>query len=204
MSFTIIVIALTVLVSLAAFNDHNLSNKLVFYPYGMNQPSEYYRIITSGFIHADLPHLAFNMISLYCFGEITESIFSQISFSWIFLVLYLTGIVAASLPGYFKHRHHSHYMALGASGGVSAVIFAAIYYLPWSKISFIGLGTLGIPAVLFGILYLVYCAYMSRKGNDNIGHDAHFWGSVYGFVFAFFSDPTHGMSFIQQITHPQF
>lgn len=199
-SYTIIIVVITVLVSLAAFSNNELKNKLINYPFGMDRTSEYYRLLTSGFIHGDIPHLAFNMYALYMFGEYMEVQFAYLSYSWVFLVLYLTGIVIASLPSFFKHRLHSYYSELGASGGVSAIIFAFIYYHPWAKIGFFFI-PVGIPAILFAVLYLLYSAYSSRKGGTNVGHDAHFWGGVYGFIFAFFSDPTHGRIFIEQLQH---
>ena len=200
MSYTIILVAVTSLISLAAFSNSELKNKLILYPFGMDNPTEYYRLLTSGFIHADLPHLFFNMYALYLFGTYMERDFSELSFSWMLPVLYLTGIVIASLPALFKHRLHSYYLALGASGGVSAVIFAFIYFHPWAKIGIIFLP--GLPAILFAALYLIYSAWSSRNSRDNVGHDAHFWGGVYGFVFAFFSDPTHGRLFLDAIMHP--
>ncbi len=205
MSFTIIIIAITCLVSFSAFNNRDVYNKLILYPYGMSSsPAEYYRLITSGFLHADVQHLLFNMFTLYFFGKNIEFVFQQISFSGLFLILYLTGIVVASAPAMFKHRNHSYYMALGASGGVSSILFASVYYFPWARISFFGIDALAIPGIIFGVLYLAYSAYMDKKGNDNIGHDAHFWGAVYGFVFAFLVDPSHGRSFIDQLLHPSF
>jgi membrane associated rhomboid family serine protease len=144
------------------------------------------------------------MFTLYFFGKNIEYVFQQISFTGLFLVLYLTGIVVASIPAMVKHRNHSYYMALGASGGVSAILFASVYYFPWARISFFGIEALGIPGIIFGVLYLAYSAYMDKKGNDNIGHDAHFWGAVYGFVFALLADPSHGRSFLNQIMHPSF
>ncbi len=199
MSYTIIIIAITVLVSLGAFNSIELKHKLILYPFGMNRPSEYYRLLSSGFIHEDIPHLAFNMYALYIFGQNMEIQFAMLSFSWVFVILYITGIIVASLPAMFKHRLHSYYSALGASGGVSAIIFAFIYYHPWSRIGMVLIPGIGIPAIVFAVLYLIYSAYSARKGSGNIGHDAHFWGGVYGFVFAFFSDPTHGRLFIEQL-----
>ncbi len=198
MTYTNIIIAVTVLISLGAFSNRDINNKLILFPFGMDNPSEYYRLLSSGFIHGDYGHLFFNMYALYAFGNYMESIFSELTFQWVYVLLYLTAIIVASLPAFFKHRLHSYYSALGASGGVSAIIFAFIYFHPWSKIGFIFI-PVGIPAVLFGVLYLIYSAYSARKGNDNIGHDAHFWGAVYGFVFAFFNDPTHGRLFLDEL-----
>ncbi len=203
MNYTYIIIAITAIVSIIAFNDRNTYNKLILYPYAMNTPSEYYRLLSSGFIHADWGHLIFNMVTFYSFGSNMELICNEISNKYMYIILYLSGIVVASLPAFFKHRNHS----LGASGGVSAVLFATIYFFPWAEIGLFIIPK-GIPGILYGVLFLAFSAYMSRKGSDNIAHDAHFWGSVYGFVFAFVLDLnspyTHGFRFINQIMHPQF
>lgn len=204
-SITLVIIVITVLVSLKGFNDRSFTNKLIFYPYGMDRPSELYRFLTSGFIHGDIPHLAFNMFALYGFGQTVEAILGMAGYRWAFIVLYLTGLIVSSVPAYIKHRNHSHYSALGASGAVSAVLFACIYYMPWTGISFLGLEQIiSIPGFVFAIAYLAYSSYMDKKGSDNIGHNQHLWGAVYGFIYAFCVDPTHGRAFIYQITHPVF
>lgn len=202
MSYSIILVIVTVLVSLAAFNNDQLRGKLVFWPWRMNDsPSEYYRFITSGFIHADYIHLIFNMLALFSFGQTVESYFEYIGKPYLFPVMYLTGIVASSLPSYAKHKNHSHYSALGASGGVSAVMFAYVYFAPWQIIR---VWFIPIPGIVGAIAYLAYSAYMGKKGNDNIGHDAHFYGAVYGFLFTLLFDPTHGRIFFEQLMHPSF
>ena len=204
MSFTIVIIIITALVSFGAFNNHELYNKLIFYPFGMaDRSNEYYRFVTSGFIHADWNHLLFNMITLYYFGMNVESICRQIGMPEMYLVMYVSAIALASVPAFVKHRNHSYYKALGASGGVAAVLFATVYFEPWNKI-FIIFIHIGIPSIIFAVLYLVYSAYMSKRGNDNIGHDAHLWGSIYGFVFAFLLDLkySHGQTFIYELMHP--
>jgi len=119
-----------------------------------------------------------------------------------FVILYLTGIIIASLPTFLKNRHNSYYRSLGASGGVASLIFFVIYYYPWSRIGIIFI-PVGIPSILFGGLYLAYEAYMSRRGAGNVNHNAHFWGSIYGLFFAFIIDPSHGLSFMDAIMHPQ-
>jgi len=202
MSYSIIFVIVTVLVSLAAFNNDQLRGKLIFWPWRMNDnPGEYYRFITSGFIHADYIHLFFNMFALFGFGQAVEMYFEYIGKPYIFPVMYLTGIIASSLPAYAKHKNHSYYSALGASGGVSAVMFAYVYFAPWQiiKVWFIP-----IPGIVGAIAYLAYSAYMGKKGNDNIGHDAHFYGAVYGFLFTLLFDPTHGRIFFEQLMHPSF
>lgn len=207
MIFTIVFIAITALVSITAFNNSELLNKLILYPRIMTKPAEYYRLLTSGFIHADWNHLIFNMLTLYFFGQVAEQ--SVLGELWgnmggiLFAILYLTGIILSSVPSLMKHKDNSQYAALGASGGVSAVLFFVIYFFPWSKIQIFFI-PIGIPAIIYGVLYTLYSYYMSKKGNDNIGHDAHLGGAVYGFVFAMIVDPTHGRMFLQQIMHPSF
>ncbi|PQJ12437.1 rhomboid family intramembrane serine protease [Flavipsychrobacter stenotrophus] len=207
MVFTLIIIVTTVLVSLAAFNDANLRSRLILYPRIMNGPSEYYRLLTSGFIHADWNHLIFNMITMFFFGRIVEeSILGDFygrAGGLIYLILYMSGIVMSSVPSVIKHRNDSTYAALGASGGVSSILFFVIYFFPWSKISMYFI-PIGIPAIIYGVLYTLYSLYMSKRGNDNIGHDAHLGGALYGFVFALIVDPTHGQMFLYQILHPVF
>ena len=196
MSFTLITVIATVAISIAAFNNENLVNKLILWPRYMNDPQEYYRLLTSGFIHADWNHLIFNMVSLYFIGSSAESILGM-----GFLTLYLTGIIISSLPSFLKHRNNSYYRSLGASGGVAAIMFFFIYFAPWSKLYIIFL-PIGIPAILFGVLYLVYEAYMAKKGGGTMNHDAHFWGAVYGLVYALIIDPTHGKLFINAVLNP--
>lgn len=204
LSYTLIFVVVTVLTSLAAFNNGNLLNKFILYPYAMNNnPKEYYRLLSHGLIHADYGHLFFNMFALYSFGKYVEVMFASMAKPFLFPVLYIMGIAAASLPDMVKHKNHSYYRSLGASGGVSAILFSSVYFFPWSGIRIMFI-PIDIPAIVFAALYLAYCAYMSKKGNDNIGHDAHFWGAVFGFVFTFLFDPTHGRSFIEQISNPVF
>ncbi|MBE2290251.1 MAG: rhomboid family intramembrane serine protease [Chitinophagaceae bacterium] len=196
MSFTLITVIITVAISIAAFNNESLVNKLILWPRYMHDPQEYYRLLTSGFIHADWNHLIFNMVSLYFIGSSAESILGM-----GFLTLYLTGIIISSLPSFLKHRNNSYYRSLGASGGVAAIMFFFIYFAPWSKLYIIFL-PIGIPAILFGVLYLVYEAYMAKKGGGTMNHDAHFWGAVYGLVYALIIDPTHGKLFINAVLNP--
>ncbi len=194
MIFTYIIIAITVLVSLAAFRNVHLLNKLILWPKEMHDaPQEYYRLLTAGFIHNDWQHLLFNMYSFYCFGEIAEA-FGGIQF----VVMYLTGIIFSSLPSFAKNKDNYYYRSLGASGGVATIMFFFIYHFPWADIRTLFI-PISIPAILFGALYLAFEAYMDRKGGTNYAHDAHFWGSVYGLVFAFITDPTHGAGFMAEL-----
>lgn len=203
MSITIVIIAITVIVSLVALSNEELLNKLIFYPARMNTPGEYYRFVTAGLIHADFIHLFFNMYVLYIFGENVEYVYTAyIGKPYLFGVMYFFALIAASLPAFAKHRNNYYYRALGASGAVAAVLFSFVYYAPWTMLYFFGI--IPIPAIVFAVIYLVYSAYAAKKGQDNIGHDAHFWGAVFGFVFTLIFDPSHGRVFIEQVLTPSF
>lgn len=200
-SLTLVIVLVTVVVSFWAFNDSTLWQKLVLHPYQMKDPKEYYRLLSSGFIHADMQHLLFNMITLYFIGEFVEQYFVVLGHPNWFLALYLIGIIVASLPSFIKNRKNPYYSSLGASGGTSAIMFALVYIAPWAKIYIF---FIPVWSILFAILFIVYSIYMSKKGNDYINHDAHLWGAVFGFVFCWLTDPSHGLSFLAQISRLPF
>lgn len=200
MSITIIIIAITVIVSLVAFSNEELKNKLMDYPYVMSSPAEWYRFITHGFIHSDIQHLAFNMISLFFLGRWVETYYEGINKPVHFIWLYISAIVISSLPAFFKNKDNRYYAALGASGGVSAIVFSFVYLAPWEWIIVL---FIPIPAILFAILYVVYSYRMDRIGTDNKGHSAHLWGSIYGFLYTFIFDPYHGAFFIENLMSPK-
>jgi membrane associated rhomboid family serine protease len=181
-TLTLIIVILTGLVSYQSFSNISIKEKLLLHPRSIRKHKEYYRFLTHGFVHADWGHLLINMYVLYVFGRQIEfafdDIFSPTLGKIIFLGLYLGAIVLSSLPSYYKHKHNPYYGALGASGGTSAIVFAYIIFGPWEWFAFPPL-----PAIILGIGYLWYSSYMGKKGQDNIGHDAHFWGAVFGFVF---------------------
>ncbi len=190
---TFIIIGLTVAVSLIAFNNNEIKNKALFYPYYMKEPKEYYRFISHGLIHADYMHLFFNMYTLYSFGQLAETyIFSRTEY----VIFYITAIIASSIFDFLKNRNNRNYAALGASGAVSAVIFAVIILSPWTgKIFFM-------PPVIFAVAYLAYCAYMDKRGGDNIGHSAHLWGGLYGVAFIAIVKPELFKEFLEKLMHP--
>ena len=198
---TEIIIALTAVVSILAFYNKELQGKLLFSPIMIAQHRQAYRFITHAFVHADWVHLAINMFVLLSFGRAVESFYDYLfglKGWYFFLLLYFGGVVLSSTPSFAKHKDNKFYHAVGASGAVSAVVFASILISPLTGIRFIFI-PFDIPAFIFGILYLIYSAYMSKRGNDNIGHDAHFWGAVFGLVFTLLLKPALGMAFIQQI-----
>jgi membrane associated rhomboid family serine protease len=176
-------------------------SKLIFNPYLVSTQRQWYRLFTSGFIHADFLHLLVNMLVLFSFGPIVEQHFvllSGESGSWLFLIYYLMGLPISILPTYFKQKENYLYNGLGASGSVSAVLFSFILFLPLEKIYLYGL--IGIPGILAGIGYLWLSSYMDKKGGDNVNHNAHFWGAVYGFVFPITFAPGLFLNFLNQIT----
>ena len=197
MSQTLIIIVLTAVTSFLAFSNQKLYGDLIMYPPAINK-GQYYRLLTSGFIHADYSHLIFNMLTLYFFGKFVEEAMGSIIGRYGFLALYLGGIIISDIPSYLKNRNNSHYASLGASGGVSSVVFAFILFAPWAWFAFPP-----VPAIVYGIGYLVYCVYMGKKGGDRVNHDAHFWGALYGVVFTIINEPRIGAYFINQLMHPQ-
>jgi membrane associated rhomboid family serine protease len=197
---TYILIGITVAISLLAFNNPKLMQDLIMNPYIIHTRKQYYRFLTSGFIHKDHMHLLFNMLSLYFFGSAMEMVFGVLFEGMgtvYYLALYLLGIVVSDLPTFFKHKHHPVYNALGASGGVAAVIFAFIIFLPLERICLYF--ALCIPGFILGTVYVVYSWYQGRKANDNINHDAHLWGAAFGLVFCMVLYPPAIGNFFAQI-----
>ena len=188
MSISALIILLTAIVSLIAFNKPQLKEDLVFWPYQINRQGQFYRFITHGVLHADALHLIFNMVSFYSFGAALEDylfvyIFGEASRA-ILAIMYISAIVFAVVPDYFKYRNSISYRSLGASGAVSAVVFSAITIQPNLPIMFFFI-PFKIPGWAFGIGFLILSASLAKKGGGNIGHNAHFWGSVYGVAFTY-------------------
>jgi membrane associated rhomboid family serine protease len=196
-AFTVTLVIVTALLSIPAFNDTRLKDRLILWPAKMHKPEEYYRLLSSGFIHADWMHLFFNMFTLFFIGRFVEAEFMSYGITpWLYVLMYLAGIVVASLPSFIKHRDNPYYRSLGASGGVAAVLFSSVYFSPWSELY---IYFIKMPNILFAVLYLVYSVYMSKRGSNGINHDAHFWGAVFGFVFTLAVEPSHGALFLEQI-----
>jgi membrane associated rhomboid family serine protease len=185
LSFTIIILLVTCVLSFLAFSNEQMMSEMIFNPPAVNQRGQWYRFFSSGFIHADFLHLAFNMYTLYMFGDLVENAFRSIyggAGTVFFAVLYLTALPAAMMPSFEKHKHDDYYYSLGASGAVSAVIFCGIFLYPSMPLSIFPI-PIGIPAFIFGPLFLLVSAYLSSKGRGTINHSAHIWGALYGIVF---------------------
>lgn len=189
-SITLLLIIVTCIVSFISFSNQDLLNKLIFYPPAVTDQKQWYRFITSGFIHADMPHLIFNMYALYVFGGGDGGVESQFmvifgtSGRLLYLVMYLLALVACLVPTYEKNKNNSYYRSLGASGAVSAVVFASILFRP---LGYMGLVFIPVYLVsfLFGLLYLGVSYWLDKKGGGNINHSAHIWGALFGLLFVF-------------------
>ena len=200
---TYILIGITAITSFTAFSNIELLNKMIFYPYEIKRKNEWWKFITHGFVHADMQHLIFNMLTLYFFGRQIEVTFQALfGNEWMYPVFYLSALFFASLPSYLKHKDNASYRSLGASGAISAVLFATIIFDPW-QILYLNF-FIPIPALLFAVGYVIYSSYMSKKGNDNIGHDAHLYGALYGIVFPIVFKPQLISYLIEELKHPRF
>lgn len=189
---TVIIIAITCIVSILCFNGTLNGNKLIFNAYQVWHRKEWYRMLTSGMIHSGWGHLFFNMLTLYFFGRVVEQYFSAafggVLGTVLYVVLYVSALAISSLGDLVKYRDNWNYNALGASGAVSAVLFASILFAPKMGI-YIYLIPIPVPGYIFAPLYLLYCWYMAKRNMDNIGHTAHFWGAVYGLLFPIICKP---------------
>jgi membrane associated rhomboid family serine protease len=203
MNVTLVIIILTTVVSINGFNNRETFLKLQFNPYQVHHRKQWYRLLSHSMLHADYAHLFINMFVLYSFGTALEYYFAYFFGTkgmYIYILLYISSIAFASIGGLIKHKDNHYYNAVGASGAVSAVVFAAIFFAPLNKILFFMV--LPIPGIIFGVLYLVYSYYMSKKANDHVAHDAHFFGAVYGFFFPLIIDYKLIFFFFDQLKLP--
>ena len=191
---TILLIAITSIISILAFNRRDIFDKLKLNPYAVYHKKEWYRIISHGFLHADWTHLFINMFVLFSFGSAVENIFKQLAAEGIikspvlsFVILYFASMIVATITSIKNHKDDYTYNSVGASGAVSAIVFTSIFFQPLAKLYFYAV--IPIPGIVFGVLYLVYSQYMSKRNSDNINHDAHFIGAVFGFLFPLILEP---------------
>jgi len=198
--FFVIVITLT---SILAFRKPEIFGFLQFNPYLVVHKKQVHRLISHGLVHADWMHLIINMLVFYSFGTAIENYFSQLASSGIissphlhFSLLFLLSLVISSTTTLVKYRSEPYYNAVGASGAVSAFVFASIFFAPWQTLLFY---FIPIPGIVFGVIYLVYSQYMSRRDRDHINHDAHFLGAVFGFLYPLFIDPSLFTFFLHQL-----
>ena len=188
LSITLVICIITVLVSIGAWNNQRIMDDLIFYGPSISLRRQWYRMLSQGLIHADGAHLICNMIAMYSFGTGLERAFSSDCVfgnlgKVMYIVLYVTALVAASIPDLMKHKDDYHFRSLGASGAVSAIIFASIVILPTVGVGIIFIPGVHIPGYLFAVLYLAISYYLDKRGGGNINHGAHMWGAIYGLLF---------------------
>lgn len=210
-SITLVIVILTAIISFTAFNNSKITSDLIFYPPAITEQNQWYRFFTCALIHADIPHLVFNMWGLYIFGENLESAFSYIFPTlgkFLYVALYLFTQFFCMIPTYVKNKDNHLYQSLGASGAVSGIVFASIVLFPTSKMGLLFIPVY-IPGFIFGILYLAASYYMGKRGRDNINHEAHLFGALAGVAFTviacyIFSSFDPVKNFISQISEAYF
>lgn len=197
----ITILITTIIVSFVAFQKPHFLLRLAFIPYRIHRYGEVYRFLTYGFIHADFVHLFVNMFVLYSFGSVLIQMADFIfGFGLLFFtILYFSSLIFSTVLTFFRYKNNYHYIALGASGAVSAIVFASILLYPTGTIR-IFLLPIDIPAWIFGLFYVIYSAVMAKHGGDNVGHDVHFAGAIYGFIFPLFFQPSLLQRFVWLIT----
>lgn len=197
----IAIIVLTCLVSIMAFSNPLLLNRLQFNAYAIKHHRQGWRFFSYALVHAGWGHLAINMFVFWSFGKMVLYLyqlhFGDLGFLY-FILLYVGGIMFSVLFDFGRHKDDSWYNAVGASGAVSAVLFASILLYPAGGV-YLFFIPIEIPSPIFGILYLVYSVYMGRRGGDNIGHDAHFWGAIFGIVFTLALKPQLALDFVNEL-----
>lgn len=199
MTITLIIIAITCLVSYLAFKNPRLLDDLILWPPAITRQREYHRLVTYGVVHADFGHLLFNMITLFFFGRVMESFYSTRLGALGFALFYIGGLIVSILPTYLKNRNNADYRSLGASGAVSAVLFSFVLLAPWSQIIVL---VIPMPAIIYAVLYTAYSIYMDRRGKDSINHSAHLWGAAYGVLFTVLIEPRILPHFMASLMQP--
>ena len=199
MSVTLVLIAVTVGVSLLAWRDARLMDRLILWPPAIARRGEYYRLLSYGLVHADGAHLLFNMVTLYFFGTLIERVLTPYIGTAGFVGFYAGGLLISILPSYLANRNNPDYRSLGASGAVSAVLFAFILLQPWAMLFVFFIPA---PAILFGVAYMAYTIWMDRRGTDNVNHSAHLWGAGYGVVFMLLVEPRVLGLFVERLLNP--
>lgn len=180
----VLLIGVTIVFSLVAIYSHRDMTQYIFNPYEIKRNKRWYQFITSGFLHADLMHLFFNMLTLYFFAD---AVYFELGMRFFFI--YFGAMIVADIPDYFRHKDNYKFRSLGASGAVSGIIFASILFNPTSTLMIFPI-PLPIPAPIFAVLYLVYCSIANRRSQDNINHGAHFWGAIAGLLLTIIIEPS--------------
>jgi membrane associated rhomboid family serine protease len=204
MTLTLTIIIITCLVSFTTFYNPEKLYDLSLRPYMVTERKQYYRLLTCGLVHADFMHLGFNMFSLYFCGRFIEAQFMQMFDSKAYyLIFYILGIVLSGIPTVIRQRNNPDYSAVGASGAVSAVIYATVLFAPWANIYVF---FFKMPLIVYAVLYLGLTAYLDKRqaAGDNINHSAHLWGAIFGLLFPIVFRPQVLGDFLYMLQHPPF
>lgn len=206
---TYIIIGITVITSIICFSNRTMFYNLSLNPYSIIRRNEWYRLVTHAFVHGDYTHLFVNMFVFWSFGASIEHTFKVLysqgaieHYQLNFVLLYVGAVIFSSIPDLIKRRNQPMYNSIGASGAVSAILFASIFFDPWSKILLFAV--IPIPSIIFGVLYVWYESYMAKKGGGNINHHAHLWGALFGVLFIIAMKPSFFQDFISMLFNPRF
>jgi membrane associated rhomboid family serine protease len=201
-TFSLAIIAVTCIVSFIAFNNARLLERLILWPPAISRQHQYDRLVTYGLIHAGPGHLLVNMFTLFFFSPLIEQAYTIFLGKLGFLVFYVGALIVSILPTFLANRDNPRYRSLGASGAVSAVLFAFVLLKPWETIYLFAI--LPVPAIVFAVLYVVYSIYMDSRSSDNVNHSAHLWGAAFGVSFTLLMNPHLFSLFLASLAHPEF
>ncbi|MCC6815941.1 MAG: rhomboid family intramembrane serine protease [Saprospiraceae bacterium] len=176
-------------ISILGFSNYNIIEQCRHYPYEESRNKTYYRWITCGFVHGNLMHLLLNALVLWQFGFVIEDLlnakFGSSYGKLLYLAIYLSILTLTCVPSYYKHKNNASYASIGASGAISGILFIYIYYFPFNTLL---IYFIPMPAIVMGVLYLGYSYWAARNTNDGVDHDAHFYGALFGIIFALLLD----------------
>ena len=198
---TLAIMTITALISYCCFSRPDLVNKLALWPYRMVRYNEWQRLITHMFVHSGWTHLLVNMFVFYSFAEALQYYLDYAPGGryWQTIMLYFGGGVASALISTVRRKNDAYYLSIGASAGVSSLIFASICFQPWAPIYFFGV--LPIPGIALSVAYLVYSYHMSKQAGQNIDHMAHFYGAIFGLVYPMITMRGAFTNFISSLIH---
>lgn len=202
MTTTAGIVVLTALISYLGWQIPRLQDALVHTPYLVKKKNQLYRLLTSGFVHANYAHLLFNMLTLYFFGDQVQFLlqhYTRQNGALLLVGVYLGGLVVSDVPTLLRHRDHPEYQSLGASGGVSAVVFSYITMNPVQNLCLFFIFCL--PGFVLAALYLIYSWYMAKNPADHINHEAHLYGALFGILYTVYFYPAAAISFPEKVLH---
>jgi membrane associated rhomboid family serine protease len=200
-NISLAIIAVTCVISFVAFNNARLLERLILWPPAISRQHQYDRLVTYGLIHAGPGHLLVNMFTLFFFSPLIEQAYTIFLGKLGFLVFYVGALLVSILPTFLANRDNPRYRSLGASGAVSAVVFAFVLLKPWATIY---VYFLPVPAVIYAVLYVVYSIYMDSRSSGNVNHSAHLWGAAFGVSFTLLMNPHLFSLFLATLAHPEF